>query len=115
MSTPDGGDVWLFGTLIALVGLVSGFVARERAIQKDKKDREDKLHDRITRVREDHNRDHAELRRELNEYKLQVQREYASVDHLKEVENRLVKAIDDLSTVVKDLANEIKNALADRK
>lgn len=37
------------------------------------------------------------VRRELQEYKLVVAERYASVEHLKEVETRLVTAIDKLS------------------
>ena len=41
--------------------------------------------------------------RNLDAYKLDVAHQYASIDHLKEVELRLVKAIDGLSSEVREL------------
>lgn len=37
-----------------------------------------------------------EVEKELSGYKLEVSRQFASVDHLKEVEERLIKALGDL-------------------
>lgn len=111
MSALDGGDLWLVGTGIALLGLFGGVIARDRAIQRDKNAREDKMHDRITRVREDLSRDLGDLRRELNEYKLEVQREYASVGHLKEVETRLAQAIERLDSRLEAMPGQLAQEL----
>ena len=45
--------------------------------------------------------------KELAEYKTQVAKEYASMRHLKEVEERLVKAMDHLSDTISDMPQKI--------
>jgi Tfp pilus assembly protein PilO len=57
------------------------------------------------------------LRQELAAYKLEVAERYASVDHLKEVESRLVMAIDKLTdkldTMPDRLSRIIQQAIGD--
>jgi hypothetical protein len=57
------------------------------------------------------------VRRELQDYKLEVAQRYASVEHLKEVENRLVTAIDKLAaqldTMPDRLSRIIQQAIRD--
>ncbi|MBG6178536.1 hypothetical protein IWQ55_006394 [Labrenzia sp. EL_208] len=111
MSTLDSGDLWLFGAGVTLFGLIGGVIARDRSVQRDKNVREDKMHERVTRVREDLSRDLGELRRELNDYKLEVQREYASVGHLKEVETRLAQAIERLDSRLEAMPGQLAQEL----
>ena len=47
--------------------------------------------------------------RHLDAYKLEVAHQYASIDHLKEVELRLAKAIDGLSLEVRELNGLLRN------
>ncbi|WP_420411586.1 hypothetical protein [Roseibium sp.] len=58
-----------------------------------------------------------QLRQDLAAYKLEVAERYASVDHLKEVENRLVNAIDKLTdkldTMPDRLSRIIQQAISD--
>ena len=49
----------------------------------------------------------AAVEKELAEYKTQVAKEYASMRHLKEVEERLVKAMDHLSDTISDMPQKI--------
>jgi len=97
MSGVDSGDVWLIGTALTAVVVVGGILARDRAQARQQRAAEDKLHERISRVKEELAQELKGLRAEFTDYKLQVAREYASVDHLKEVENRLVDAIEKLT------------------
>ncbi|MCC4243432.1 hypothetical protein [Stappia indica] len=48
------GDVsWLAGAVIALVTMIGGIIARDRQLARMIQDGDEKLHDRINRVRED--------------------------------------------------------------
>ncbi|HQF30758.1 MAG TPA: hypothetical protein PLJ34_04855 [Hyphomicrobiales bacterium] len=48
------------------------------------------------------------VERALSEYKLQVAKEYASVDHLKDVEQRLVNAVRDVSSEIHLLRGDLQ-------
>jgi len=115
MGTPDGGDVWVIATMIGVVGLfgglVSGIIARDRAVSRQIREADDKLHERVNRLREETQRDVHQSRQELTDYKLQVAQEYASVEHLKEVEDRLVRAIDKLTAKMEDMPAQLALAL----
>lgn len=56
MSSPNTGDSWVFATLVGLAGFVSamigGVVTRDRAISRMVREGDEKLHDRINRLRE---------------------------------------------------------------
>ena len=108
MSVLDSGDTWLVGIALAAIAGVGGILARDRAQARQLRDAdearakqireaEDKLHDRVSRVKEELSQELKALRADFTDYKLQVAREYASVDHLKEVETRLVDAIEKLT------------------
>lgn len=111
MSTPDGGDLWVVGAIISVVGLIGGVLARDRAQARQIREADDKLHDRISRVREELGRDLQVLRQDFTEYKLVVAREYASVEHLKEVEDRLVNAIDKLTAKLDVMPGQLAQEL----
>ncbi|WP_420415143.1 hypothetical protein [Roseibium sp.] len=115
MGTPDGGDVWVIATIIGVVGLfgglVSGIIARDRAVSRQIREADDKLHERISRLREETQRDVHKSLQALTDYKLQVAQEYASVEHLKEVENRLVRAIEQLTAKLEDMPAQLALAL----
>ncbi|QFT31824.1 hypothetical protein FIV00_15130 [Labrenzia sp. THAF82] len=115
MSGVDSGDVWLIGIALTAVAAVGGVLARDRAQARQQRDAENKLHDRISRVKEEVLQEVKVLRADFTDYKLSVAREYASVDHLKEVESRLVDAIEKLTakleTMPTRLAAEIKQSL----
>lgn len=115
MSAPDGGDVWVIGTIIGAVtlfgGLLTGIVARDRAMFRQIREADDTLHERVNRLRAEAQRDINLVRQELTEYKLQVAQEYASVEHLKEVENRLVRAIEKLTEKMEDMPEQLALAI----
>jgi len=122
MSTPDGGDLWVIGTGITLIALfatvLGGVVARDRALQRQLRESDDKaqdgdnkLHDRLSRVREEFSRELSKLRNDFSEYQLLAQREYASVDHLKEVETRLAQAIERLDSRLEAMPGQLAQEL----
>nr|WP_321482346.1 hypothetical protein [uncultured Cohaesibacter sp.] len=45
---------WLVGVVLAIVAMVGGFIVRDRQTAKQIKDGDDRLHDRINRVRDDY-------------------------------------------------------------
>lgn len=48
------GDVsWILGALMTLVTVIGGIIARDRQLARMIQDGDEKLHDRINRVRED--------------------------------------------------------------
>lgn len=47
---------------------------------------------------------------DLNKYKLDVAREYASIAYLKDVEVRLVSALNEIKDAVRDIAAEMREA-----
>lgn len=53
----DGGDVWLIGMILTagafILTLVGGVIARDRQMSRQIREGDEKLHDRINRVRED--------------------------------------------------------------
>ena len=79
------------------------------------KEGDDNLHERINRLRDDNERKVASLRDEISTFKLEVAREYASQSHLKEVEERLTRAIEKfesrMATMPEELAKEIVQAI----
>nr|WP_321980129.1 hypothetical protein [uncultured Cohaesibacter sp.] len=45
---------WLVGVAFGIVAMVGGFIVRDRQTAKQIKDGDDRLHDRINRVRDDY-------------------------------------------------------------
>jgi uncharacterized protein YlxW (UPF0749 family) len=45
---------WVVGSIFAVVTMVGGFIMRDRQVAKQIKDGDDRLHDRINRVRDDY-------------------------------------------------------------
>lgn len=52
-----------------------------------------------------------QTRRELNDFKLEVSRQYASHDHLREVEERLTKVIEKLDRRIEDMPRQLAAAV----
>lgn len=56
-SGVDGGDIWLIGMILTggafILTLVGGVVARDRQMSRQIREGDEKLHERINRVRED--------------------------------------------------------------
>ncbi|MBO6507415.1 MAG: hypothetical protein JJ979_02830 [Roseibium sp.] len=44
---------WIVGIILGVVTLIGGYITRDRQIQKQMRDGDDKLHERVNKVRED--------------------------------------------------------------
>jgi len=86
--------VWIIGPLLAFIA--ANWVHTYKADQK--------LHARISGQG-----------RRLDDYRLEVSEKYASVVHLKEVEDRLIDAIKGLREDIKDLTGALLENVADEK
>lgn len=53
----DGGDIWLIGMILTagafVISLVGGVIARDRQMSRQIREGDEKLHERINRVRDD--------------------------------------------------------------
>jgi ABC-type transporter Mla subunit MlaD len=49
---------------------------------------------------------------DLNDFKLEVAKEYASITHIKDVEERLVKAIENLSSALESMPDRVSKILS---
>lgn len=108
----SGSDTnWIIATVIAgagfVVTLIGGVIARDRAMTRIISDGDDELHSRINRARDEFNKEIAALRTDFTSYKLEVAREYASHTHLKEVEDRLTRAIEKLDSRLEDMPKQL--------
>ena len=146
MSTgPDSGDVWLIGTILGVLGVAggwfSGLLSREGSRSRQAQARDEKLsvqiklgdeklseqikasvddlHARISRAQKESSNQDQRLLEDLTDFKLYVEREYASREHLREVENRLAKAIENLTSKLdampSQLAHELKQVAVELK
>lgn len=117
MSANDSN--WILATIIAgagfVVTLIGGVIARDRAMTRLISDGDDELHSRLNRARDEFNKELTLLRSDFTSYKLEVAREYASHTHLKEVEDRLTRALDKLDSRLADMpklfAEEVARAI----
>lgn len=57
MSAAGGSESWIIATVIAIAGfvttLIGGVVARDRAMSRQIREGDEKLHDRVNRIRDD--------------------------------------------------------------
>lgn len=89
--------------IIVICALAGLWFRIENRIKIAEKRAEDALHLAETRL--------DTLTRDLTEHKLEVVRNYASVDHLKEVETRLADAINRLSSQLEKMPDKMTNFL----
>jgi SMC interacting uncharacterized protein involved in chromosome segregation len=117
MSGSDSN--WILGTIIAgsglVVSLLTGAIARDRTLTRLIGDGDEKLHERINRGQQAFAKEIDLLRSEFNSFRLEAAREFASHTHLKDLEERLTKAIERVDSRLEDmprkLAKEIIQAL----
>ena len=83
---------WLFGTLIALIGVIGGIIVRDRQVMKAINDGDEKLHDRITKVQSEYVR-----RDDLNGH---IQSIENSVNQMREEQRETNRRIDALLTTL---------------
>jgi len=83
---------WLIGTLIGVVGLIGGLIARDRQVHKTIAEGDEKLSERITRVQEQYVR-----RDDLNGH---IQSIENSVNQMREEQRETNRRIDQVLTTL---------------
>ena len=93
----------LIATAGAMMALISGSFIFTWQVYRSRSGRDATIFTRIDEIRNEKDEEIGNIIKQFHAYQLQVAKEYVSVEHLREVEQRLTVSIDTLTSAVKDL------------
>lgn len=95
---------WFVAAVGAILSFVGGVWWRLDGQFKD-------VRARVEKLRDEHRADVAKVREELIQYKMQVPREFVRLGHLREVETRILTALNEFKDEFRDLRKDILGQL----